>query len=438
MEQNPYLHGLQQFKGTCYFNSVFNAFLLGTIGRKLLYNAYLKYKLYIVRNAKQQQFFDCIDTLMTQPDFCIQSINPSVLRMYFFAFISIFMCHRVNKKVSATNVDNLMVSIKEQRIPSFGSQLSKGGYSFETLRNLLDTMELPQPMIITKVLGEPTINLNKLHPLLVISELESDIQEVPNTLFVDVNNVKHTYLLDHAVINIFTSASSGHAAICSITNKQPIIYDSNQNDVLLCDWTKINMSMQNLKDYFAYLKTIERFEFLYICYVAEQYVNSLEDIPVECEWSGNFNNTAYMIHEKLHIHDLQVCHVIVYDNKFLQNILFQHECSHTCTTMRFQNTFFYKNVNDRIPLDLEHNITENNDNEIVVHVICTHDCYPTKKRLGAWRGMKNNKIRTFIELLKTSLRKFRRRTKIIVNQITFSAVELGYVSDVTQTYHKSL
>ena len=39
------LHGIKQFSSTCYSNSVFNAFLIGTIARKILYKQYNDYLL---------------------------------------------------------------------------------------------------------------------------------------------------------------------------------------------------------------------------------------------------------------------------------------------------------------------------------------------------------------------------------------------------------
>lgn len=428
------MHGIKQFKGSCYFNSVFNAFLLGSIGRKLLYNAYLEFKMYLINNNKQDMFFDYIHTLMTQNDFCIQSNDPNTLRMYFFAFISILMCHKVTKKISSNNVDNLMVSIGEQRIPCFGTKVHMGGYSLQSLVKLTNTMGLPNPMIISNIFGQQMIHVNGTYPLILVSELKNNDQKVPKTLHVHDHGIVHEYILDHAVLQVFSGQSNGHAVICSMSNGQPIIYDSNQDYLLQFDWTKLDEVKSNkdntkiLQKYLHGAGTIERFEFLYVCYVANDYITELEDIPIECEWSGNVNNTAHMIQRKLQLVPDNIYHVIVYDDEFLQNMLF-----HADTTMKYQNIYFYRNINDRIPCQFEQNIISTMTSDVHVYVICSQDCQPTTRRFGS---VKPNKMRIFIERLKSLLRKLGIQSHLFVNQVSVSGVDLGFIQDVVPKYHK--
>lgn len=427
------LQGLKQFKSSCYFNSVFNAFLLGSMGRKMLYNAYLDYKLFLIKEQKVDAFFYCIDTLMTQPDFFIQTMDVNVLKMYFFAFISIFMCHKVNKKISSTNVDNLMASIREQRIPMFGSKINSGGYSLQTLGNLTKTMGLGNPIIMNTLSVDNIVHISEYNPLFVV--LGSNQRNVFDVIHVKINNVLHKYKLCHAILQIFYEKPPGHAVMCSISNEQPIVYDSNKDDILFFDWTKLGQtsntsSFQTFKNYFDCPERIRKFEFLYICYVEENFIESLEDIPRECEWSGSINNTAYMIQQKLALNPSQVCHLIIYDNTFLQTILFIDD-----TYVRYQNMFFYNNNNDNIPVDLENNIITNSKSEVLVYVICSKDCTPTTRKKGS---LTKNKIREYVEDLKLFLSRFQQPKNIFIHQVEFSAVELGYIGHLMPKYHKVL
>jgi hypothetical protein len=427
------LKGIKQFKGTCYFNSVFNAFLLGSLGRKILYNSYLTYQVFIINNNKQNEFFNCIDTLLTQDDFCIQSNNISTLRMYFYAFVSILMCHKVSKKISRTNVDNLMAFIKEPRVASFGLSADAGGYSMRVFSNLLETMQMSKPIALNSFQNHQSIV--SYNPLLMVTDIQNYNSVIPDVLVAIVNGVQHNYLLDHAVLQVFLGQPTGHAVVCFVSNGNKFVYDSNQDNAILYDWTDLpyQHSSNELNQYFDYLQNVQRYEFLYACYVAEDYAETLIDIPKECNWSGNLNNTAYMIYKQLALDRNNIHHIIIYDNNFLQKVLFPYNID----VFAYENAYFYNGNN--YYESLQQNIDSSYLNgDILIYIICSEDCVPSTKGLGKLFPSKQNKIRVFIEQVKSQVKKLKRKKQIVIKQVVFSGVGLGYVGSFTTTYEKQI
>jgi hypothetical protein len=136
-----------------------------------------------------------------------------------------------------------------------------------------------------------------------------------------------------------------------------------------------------------------------------------------------------MISKKLQLDAQLIYHIIIYDNEFLQRILFPNNED----VFTYKNQIFYQATQQSLEA-LTTNI-QRTDGAVHVYVICSQDCKPSKRNMKEW---KPNKIRVFVEslkyMLKTTAKK--RAKNLSVKHVVFSGVDLGYVGSFGTTYEK--
>jgi hypothetical protein len=345
---------------------------------------------------------------MTEPHFCIQSKDDKVLHMYFFAFVGILLCHKLNKVVALSNVDNLMVTINQERVPSFGSKVNYGGYTLESMNKMLKVLGLTNQEVIL----DTSISIN---------------EQVPNV----IQRMSSEFVVDHAVLSIIVNDTSnnrqkaneavGHVVVCSICNGKPVVYDSNQQDVFEYDWRTF-ADDSKIKKYLQLTNQNVEFEFEYVCYVKKTYIDELQNVPEECNQSYKVNNIIYALKRHLQLENKDTSyHFIIYNNEFVTKNIFDNDHQ----VIQDGNMFLYaynKNTIKNIKNQVKNSYNSNDE----IYIICGTDC-------KIERGFLNHsELRTLIQQLKTLY------ISIYVFQVVLSGVHVGYISKLEKKYSKQI
>jgi hypothetical protein len=222
--------GARQTRGTCWFYSVINGFMLSENGVKILY-------------AKLKAYYESLN--QTGKNYFNQAINApcptNIARtnpLYFWKFIDQFLCFRSGPR------SILLRSEKSGRLLS-GVNLANrqainahGAFPQEQIDRILNHLGFRGEY---EHVGRGTQRFNAPRNVkfIIVSKKTrsaSDMSQIPPSLLADPN-----YSLMYAVISIADESRNynnppGHVITGFICNKTQYLFDSNNGKIMRCDW----------------------------------------------------------------------------------------------------------------------------------------------------------------------------------------------------------
>lgn len=283
---------IRNIEGTCYFNSVLNAFLLSDGSRLLLYKAIDKYFKALSQTDKMK-FLDHMPV-------CFK-IEKSISERNVMDFFKICFLLLVVKKQnifelqkSGRKTDKQLVRL----IMPLVSQFREGGYPFEELLHIfhkLTYIEESELTILNVINTFPIyhkknvfcLNALKMTTEMILTHIHYDAPVDQCTKFIILKDLKiknidlvdlqakfdkkHKYALDHAVIAFrmyIKNENKGlHAILGTKCNSKKIVYDSRGHDHIKCDWTRKLHNNEGIVKYILSIDDRYSIDDLYYDYV---------------------------------------------------------------------------------------------------------------------------------------------------------------------------
>jgi hypothetical protein len=227
--------GALQTRGTCWFFSIINGFLLSDAGQKILFDHLEKFykNLSLLEKA---QFDDGV------PAPCVKSLITAK-RIYFYKFLDQYLCFRSGARsasLKAGKSANILGGASLAGTIAKAHSGGKGGHPQEELPKILKHLGITDYIIANKYAYIPIADARKRpHFLVAVSSKSERMDSIPSFR-------PKTYSKMCCSITIGNSSASNsqqhkwHAITGYTCNGKGYLFDSNQRKQFPCDWWKWN------------------------------------------------------------------------------------------------------------------------------------------------------------------------------------------------------
>lgn len=230
--------GALQTRGTCWFYSILNGFILSEAGQKLLFMKLQKF--YNELNANGKAYFD--DGINAP---CPASANLKKVReIYFWKFIDQYLCFMSGPRAGSLKASKSVELLKNINIQGELAKKNKGGkgaYPQIEIDGVLKHIGFKGEYVHDYVAGFPEPNAPASPQFVVVTQSQNlthlYMNEIPKKY---MNDSKFELMCASLVIANTTTYSSemhrSHGLAGFVCNGRGYIFDSNQRQMFKCDW----------------------------------------------------------------------------------------------------------------------------------------------------------------------------------------------------------
>jgi len=223
--------GALQTRGTCWFFSIINGFLLSEAGQKILFEHLEKFYKGLTDSEKAQ-----FDNGVPAP--CVKSLITAK-RMYFYKFLDEYLCFRSGPRsisLKAGRSANILGGASLAGTLAKQNAGGKGAFPQEELPKILKHLGITDYLMSNQFAHVPAADARKRpHFLVALSPKTTQLTKVPKFR-------PTTYSLMCCSITIGNSKASNsvehkfHAITGYMCNGKGYLFDSNQRKNFPCDW----------------------------------------------------------------------------------------------------------------------------------------------------------------------------------------------------------
>jgi len=222
--------GALQTRGTCWFYSVINGFMLSENGVKILY-------------AKLKEYYDSLN--QTGKNYFNQNINApcpaNIARtnpLHFWKFIDQFLCFRSGPRSIVLRSQKSGQLLSGVNLANRKAINANGAFPQEQIDKILNHLGFRDEYEHVSR-STQRFNAPRNVKFIIVSKKTrsaSDMSQIPPSLLADPN-----YSLMYAVISIADESKNynnppGHVITGFICNKTQYLFDSNNDKIMKCNW----------------------------------------------------------------------------------------------------------------------------------------------------------------------------------------------------------
>jgi len=229
--------GAIQTRGTCWFYSILNGFILSEDGQKILYNKLKNF--YKKLKPAEKAYFD---DEFNAP--CPMKNLTKTKEIYFWKFIDQYLCFmsgpraaslKAGKSASVLGGMSLQGTIAKQ------TKGGKGAYPQVEIEKILDHVGFKGDFYIKYAVDPPKFHAARKPQFVVVMQSRwyknQYMEEIPKGLLADPKYelVCASLIIENTLANK-SELHKAHAVAGFVCNGQGYIYDSNQRKVFKCKW----------------------------------------------------------------------------------------------------------------------------------------------------------------------------------------------------------
>ena len=229
--------GAIQTRGTCWFYSILNGFILSQDGQKILYNRLKEY--YSKLKPAEKAYFD--DTINAP---CPLKDITKTKEIYFWKFIDQYLCFMSGPRaisLKAGKSANLLGGMSLQGTVAKEAQGARGAYPQVEIGKILDHVGFKGKYYMKYADDMKQFNHVRKPQFVVVSQSQTKpmtyMERFPRYLIADPSYEVMCASLVIANTNAAKSEMhSWHAIAGFVCNGKGYIYDSNQKKIFKCNW----------------------------------------------------------------------------------------------------------------------------------------------------------------------------------------------------------
>lgn len=230
--------GAIQTRGTCWFYSILNGFILSEDGQKILYNK-LKEFYKKLKPAEKAYFDDGVNAP------CPLGANLTKTKLiYFWKFIDQYLCFMSGPRalsLQAGKSANLLGAMSLQGTVAKQAQGAKGGFPQAEIGKILDHVGFSKDYYIKYASTPPKFHATRKPQFVVVMHdkvyQKTYMDEIPAGLLADpAYDVMCASLIIENTLANKSELHKSHAVAGFKCGGQGYIYDSNQRKIFKCKW----------------------------------------------------------------------------------------------------------------------------------------------------------------------------------------------------------
>ena len=253
--------GAIQTRGTCWFYSILNGFILSQDGQKILYNRLKEY--YSKLKPAEKAYFD--DTINAP---CPLKDITKTKEIYFWKFVDQYLCFMSGPRemsLKAGKSANLLGGMSLQGTVAKEAQGGKGAFPQMEIEKILDHIGFKGKYDIRYAVTKPVKFDGRKKPQFVVAmqdkgaHIKQYMNQIPAGF---LNNTEYAPMCASIVIGNSEASNSEmhkwHAVAGYVCNGKGFIYDSNQKKIFRCDWWIRSEMVKTIKgpvaDFYSFFK----------------------------------------------------------------------------------------------------------------------------------------------------------------------------------------
>jgi hypothetical protein len=229
--------GAIQTRGTCWFFSILNGFIMSENGQKILYEKLQEF--YRILKPEEKAYFD---DKFNAP--CPLKKIVKTKKIYFWKFIDQYLCFMSGPRVASLKAGKsaaLLGSISLQGTFARQNQGARGAHPQVEIDNILDHVGFARDYYVKYATDPPKFHAARKPQFVIVKQSrlypKNNMEEIPADLLADPK-----YELMCASLVIANTEANNkemhkwHAVSGFVCNGHGYIYDSNQRKVFKCNW----------------------------------------------------------------------------------------------------------------------------------------------------------------------------------------------------------
>jgi hypothetical protein len=229
--------GAIQTRGTCWFYSILNGFILSEDGQKILYSK-LKQFYKKLKPAEKAYFDDGLNAPCPMKDL------TKTKEIYFWKFIDQYLCFMSGPRTASLKAGKsaeILGGLSLQGTFAKEAQGAKGAFPQAEIGKILDHLGFAKDYYFKYATDPPKFHMLRKPQFVIVRESKyyprSYMDDIPLGL---MDDPKYTPMCASLIIANTKANSSEmhkwHALAGFVCNGKGYIYDSNQRKVFKCDW----------------------------------------------------------------------------------------------------------------------------------------------------------------------------------------------------------
>ena len=278
--------GAIQTRGTCWFFSILNGFILSEDGQKILYNR-LKNFYKKLKPDERAYFTDGLDAPCPMKDL------TKTKEIYFWKFIDQYLCFMRGPRsasLKAGKSAEILGGMSLQGTVAKQAQGGKGAFPQAEIGKILDHVGFAKDYYFKYANDPPKFHALRKPQFVIVRESKYYPRSYMNDIPLGLMDDPKYELMCASLVIANTNASNSemhkwHAVAGFKCNGNGYIYDSNQRKVFKCDWWRrsefVKVARQEVGAHYSFFKggQINVYTYAFAIFARKAFVN---DIAPEC------------------------------------------------------------------------------------------------------------------------------------------------------------
>ena len=251
--------GAIQTRGTCWFFSILNGFIMSEDGQKILYEKLQEF--YRTLKPEEKAYFD---DKFNAP--CPLKKIVKTKKIYFWKFIDQYLCFMSGPRIASLKAGksaSLLGSISLQGTFARQNQGARGAHPQVEIDNILDHVGFARNYYVKYATDPPKFHAARKPQFVIVKQSrwypKNNMDEIPAGLMADPK-----YELMCASLVIANTEANNkemhkwHAVSGFVCNGHGYIYDSNQRKVFKCNWWNLadfkKVANEEVAEHYSFFK----------------------------------------------------------------------------------------------------------------------------------------------------------------------------------------
>jgi hypothetical protein len=274
--------GAIQTRGTCWFFSILNGFILSEDGQKILYNR-LKNFYKKLKPDERDYFADGLDAPCPMKDL------TKTKEIYFWKFIDQYLCFMRGPRsasLKAGKSAEILGGMSLQGTVAKQAQGGKGAFPQAEIGKILDHVGFAKDYYFKYANDPPKFHAARKPQFVVVRESKYYPRSYMNDIPLGLMDDPKYELMCASLVIANTNASNGemhkwHAVAGFKCNGKGYIYDSNQRKVFKCDWWRrsefVKVASQEVGAHYSFFKggQINVYTYAFAIFARKAFVNDI-------------------------------------------------------------------------------------------------------------------------------------------------------------------
>ena len=274
--------GAIQTRGTCWFFSILNGFILSEDGQKILYNR-LKNFYKKLKPDERAYFADGLDAPCPMKDL------TKTKEIYFWKFIDQYLCFMRGPRsasLKAGKSAEILGGMSLQGTVAKQAQGGKGAFPQAEIGKILDHVGFAKDYYFKYANDPPKFHAARKPQFVIVRESKYYPRSYMNDIPLGLMDDPKYELMCASLVIANTNASNGemhkwHAVAGFKCNGKGYIYDSNQRKVFKCDWWRrsefVKVASQEVGAHYSFFKggQINVYTYAFAIFARKAFVNDI-------------------------------------------------------------------------------------------------------------------------------------------------------------------